>query len=64
MIQAVLNHLWQSTLFATAAWVLALLFRHHSASVRYWIWFAASIKFLLPFTLLTALGTLGACARS
>jgi beta-lactamase regulating signal transducer with metallopeptidase domain len=53
---AILDHLWQSTLVAILAYVLTLLFRNNSASVRYWLWFAASVKFLLPFSLLAALG--------
>nr|HEV7953023.1 TIGR03435 family protein [Candidatus Acidoferrales bacterium] len=50
------NHLWQSTLFAIAAWLLALVLRKNRASVRYWIWFAASVKFLIPFSLLVSIG--------
>jgi beta-lactamase regulating signal transducer with metallopeptidase domain len=53
----VVNHLWQSTLFAAAIWGLARLLRANSARVRYALWFAASMKFLLPFALLAALGT-------
>lgn len=49
-------HLWQSTLFLIAAWLLALICRNNSASVRYWIWFGASAKFLVPFVLLQWLG--------
>jgi bla regulator protein blaR1 len=52
-----LNHLWQSTLFAVAAGLLTLAFRRNRAQVRYWLWFSASAKFLVPFTLLIALGT-------
>ena len=50
------NHIWQSTLFAAAAWVLALAMRKNRASVRYWIWLAASVKFLIPFSLLVVAG--------
>jgi uncharacterized protein (TIGR03435 family) len=50
------NHLWQSTLFAAAAGLLTLAFRKHRAGVRYGLWFAASVKFLIPFSLLVALG--------
>src|SRR6266496_5417746 len=50
------NHLWQSTLFAVAAGLLTLLMRKHRARVRYWIWLAASLKFLIPFSLLIELG--------
>jgi len=56
MIALLLDHLWQSTLFAAAAGLLTLAFVRNSAAVRYWIWFAASIKFLIPFSVLTALG--------
>jgi bla regulator protein BlaR1 len=50
------NHLWQSTLFAGAAALLTLAFRKHRAGVRYSLWLAASVKFLIPFSLLVALG--------
>jgi beta-lactamase regulating signal transducer with metallopeptidase domain len=53
---ALANHLWQSTLFALAMGSLTLLFRKNSARVRYLLWLTASAKFLVPFTLLTALG--------
>ncbi|HWK73917.1 MAG TPA: M56 family metallopeptidase [Povalibacter sp.] len=56
MMSALVNHLWQSTLFALAAWMLTLALRNNGARIRYWIWFAASVKFLLPFSLLVALG--------
>jgi hypothetical protein len=36
------NHLWQSTLFAIVAALLALGLRRHRAEVRYWLWLAAS----------------------
>ncbi len=51
------NHLWQSTLFALAAWLLTLTLRKNRAAVRYWIWLAASAKFLIPFSLLAAAGS-------
>src|SRR6185312_9961146 len=50
------NHLWQSTVFACAMWVLALVLRQNRAAVRYWLWLAASVKFLLPFSLLISTG--------
>ena len=50
------NHLWQSTLFVLLIGALCHLLRHDGAHVRYWLWWAASVKFLLPFSLLTALG--------
>jgi bla regulator protein BlaR1 len=58
MIQAIVAHLWQSTLFAGAAWLAALSFGTNRAQVRYWVWFTASAKFLIPFCLLVGLGTL------
>ena len=56
MIQGVLNHLWQSTLLVGVIALLTWLFRGHGAQVRYGLWFAASCKFLLPFSLLIFLG--------
>ena len=52
------NHLWQSTLFAVAAGLLTLTLRKHRAGARYWLWLAASVKFLIPFSLLAAAGCL------
>ena len=57
MMSALGDHLWQSTLFACAAGLLALALRRHSARARYWAWFAASLKFLIPFSLLGAAGS-------
>src|SRR5438046_7504082 len=51
------NHLWQSTLFAITAGLLTLILRKNHARVRYWLWLAASVKFLIPFSLLVALGS-------
>ncbi|MGA8111090.1 MAG: M56 family metallopeptidase [Acidobacteriaceae bacterium] len=51
-----LDHLWQSTVFAGGVWLLALVLRHNQARMRYRLWMAASLKFLLPFSLLMALG--------
>ena len=56
MISELANHLWQSTLFAVAVGLLTLMCRKNHASVRYWLWFSASVKFFIPFTLLMALG--------
>lgn len=56
MIAAFFDHLWQSTLFAALAAALTFLFRRNGANVRYGLWFAASVKFLVPFSLLFALG--------
>ena len=56
MIAALLDHIWQSTLFAGGIGLLTLLFRRNSAAVRFWLWFAASLKFLLPFAAVAVLG--------
>jgi len=57
MTHELLNHLWQSTVFAVAVGLLTLLFRRNGAHTRYCLWFAASCKFLIPFSLLTDLGS-------
>ncbi len=51
------NHLWQSTLFVIVAALLTLLLRKNQARVRHGLWFAASVKFLVPFSLLMSLGS-------
>lgn len=56
MIAVLLDHLWQSTLFAGAVALSTLLFRRNGAGLRFWLWFAASVKFLLPFALLALVG--------
>ena len=58
MISGFAAHLWQSTLFAGVAWFLTLALRKNAARVRYSIWFIASVKFLIPFSLLVGLGEL------
>jgi len=49
---AMANHLWQSTLFAAAAAVLTLALQKNAARVRYRLWLIASLKFLIPISLL------------
>ena len=51
------NHLWQTTLFVAVAWALAFSLRRNSATIRYGVWMAASIKFLIPFSVLVATGS-------
>ncbi len=58
------NHLWQSTVFACGAALLTLTLRHHHARARYWLWSAASLKFLIPFSWLTAIGSRFSWLRS
>ena len=53
----VFNHLWQSTLFAGVAGLLTLALRRNWAQTRYWLWLAASVKFLVPFALLMTIGS-------
>jgi bla regulator protein blaR1 len=50
------DHLWQSTLFAVAAGLLTLILRKNHARARYWLWLMASLKFLIPFSWLIAIG--------
>jgi bla regulator protein blaR1 len=50
------NHLWQSTLFAVVAGLFTLMLRKNQARARYWLWLAASLKFLIPFSLLVGVG--------
>ncbi len=57
MIAALINHLWQSTLFCCGAWLITLTLRAHSASLRHWVWLLASVKFLVPFSLLFHVGS-------
>jgi bla regulator protein BlaR1 len=50
------NHLWQSTLVAGVAGLIILALRSNQARVRHWVWLAASCKFLIPLSVLVALG--------
>ncbi len=56
-MSAFADHLWLSTLFAFAAGLLTCGLRKYAARVRYWLWFAASLKFLIPFSLLAGIGS-------
>jgi bla regulator protein BlaR1 len=55
-LAALANHLWQSTLFAGVAGLVILTLRKNRARVRHWVWLAASCKFLIPLSILIALG--------
>jgi beta-lactamase regulating signal transducer with metallopeptidase domain len=57
MIAVLINHLWQSALFGLAVSALTLAFRNSRAQVRFWLWLSASLKFLVPFSLLLSLGS-------
>ena len=56
MLAEIVYHLWQSTLIALGVAALAATLRDHGAHARYWLWWAASVKFLLPFFLLSMFG--------
>lgn len=49
-------HVWQSTAVALFAAVVAILLRGAEARVRYVVWLVASVKFLVPFSALMAVG--------
>ena len=53
---AIGDHLWQSTLVAGGAVALARLLRNNRADLRHAVWLAASLKFLIPFAALIAIG--------
>jgi len=52
-----LSHLWQSSVFAAVIALATLALRHNHARARHWLWMAASLKFLVPFSLFVALGS-------
>jgi bla regulator protein blaR1 len=56
MLPRLADHLWQSTLFALAAGMLTVPLRKNHARARYWLWFATSLKFFVPFAWLIAIG--------
>ena len=55
-LQAIANHVWQSTLFAAAVGLLVVVCRRFGPRVRYGLWLAASAKFLVPFSILSTAG--------
>jgi bla regulator protein BlaR1 len=50
------NHLWQSTACVAVAALVAFALRNNGAHVRHAVWLIASLKFLVPFSLLLHLG--------
>ncbi|HXT23845.1 MAG TPA: M56 family metallopeptidase [Candidatus Eisenbacteria bacterium] len=50
------EHLWQSTLFGAVVALLMLPLKKNRAQIRYALWQIASVKFLVPFSLLVAVG--------
>ena len=57
MLTGIANHLWQSTLFALVATLLSFALRKNQARTRHTIWMLASLKFLVPFSLLVSAGS-------
>lgn len=51
-----IDHLWQSALVALLVWALSALTASNSAALRLWLWRIAALKFLVPFSLVYALG--------
>ena len=51
------DHLWQSSVCVVLALLLSGFLKKNRAAVRYWLWLAASVKFLIPFSLLVSLGS-------
>src|SRR5207247_11163220 len=51
------NHLWQSTAFAAVAALLTLTLKENRAESRFWLFLTASLKFLVPFSLLASIGS-------
>lgn len=47
-----IDYLWQSTLFALVIAAMVPIFRKQGTATRFWLWFAASVKFLIPLSLL------------
>ncbi len=52
-----INHLWQSTIFGILALAAILILRRAPARVRYVLWIAISIKFLIPSAALVSLAS-------
>lgn len=57
LIYSASSHLVESTLLAGALALLTLAFRANRAQVRFWLWLSASLKFLIPFALLSIAGS-------
>ena len=55
-VAGLVSHLWQTTLFVGIVAALILAMGNSRARVRHAMWFAASIKFAVPFSILVAIG--------
>ena len=53
-----LPHLVESTLFAVAVWLVTLALHRNRARTRHTLWMAASLKFVIPFSLVVFCGSL------
>src|SRR5262249_5993183 len=56
-LSPLVNHVVQSTFCVGAVGLLTLALRKNSAAVRFWLWMAASVKFLIPFSALVTIGS-------
>ena len=56
MQAGIIDHLWQSIVFAAIVFVLAFLTRRNSAALQLRLWRIAALKFLVPLGLLYAWG--------
>lgn len=54
---AIVNHIWQSTLCLGLAALVNWLVGRERPAIRHWVWLLASVKFLIPFSVLVLLGT-------
>jgi len=55
-LEPLVHHLWQSTLFAAVIGAATLAMSKNRATVRHKLWLAASLKFLIPFSLFVSFG--------
>ncbi|WP_035355456.1 M56 family metallopeptidase [Edaphobacter aggregans] len=55
-VVGLMHHLWQSTVVCGSLWLLSVMLRRNAARMRFRLWMLASIKFLLPFSLLITAG--------
>ncbi|MDF3019736.1 MAG: hypothetical protein K0Q92_1039 [Steroidobacteraceae bacterium] len=52
-----IDHVWQSAGVVLLIWCLASMTRRNSAGLRLWLWRIAALKFLVPFSVVYALGS-------
>ena len=56
-MNGIFNHLWQSSAFTAIVGLAAWALRRNSPRARYWLWLAASLKFLVPFSWIVSTDT-------